>query len=107
MSEKIIAYLDVFKSDERFIVFALGSLMLTFALIPLMRRESFATTVLLSSAALLLVFAFVVLAPLSSLSMVETTAALSPVTLNFNFGFLVLGAGLALKFLKKSSTPSS
>lgn len=106
MSEKMVAYFEVFKADERFIVFALGSLVLALALIPLMRREDFATSVLLASAAVLLVFAFVVLAPLSYLSLVEHSRELSPVTLNFNFGFLALGGGLAFKFLKKSSRSS-
>lgn len=103
----MIAYFEVFKTDERFIVFALASLVLTLALIPLMRRESFAITILLASAAVLFVFAFVILAPLSYLSIVENTPSLSPVTLNFNFGFLALGVGLAFKFLRKSTLSPS
>lgn len=91
-------YLEVFASDERFLVFACSAVIIAVAVFIFLRGAGRATRLLLLSAAFLFVFAFVVLAPLSSLSVVEQTAMMSPVTLNYNFGFLALGLGLFAKF---------
>ncbi|GHC56903.1 hypothetical protein [Roseibacillus persicicus] len=101
-------YLEVFGSDERFFVFASSSFVLALVICLFLKGACPATRLLLLSAAFLIAFAFVVLAPLAALSTVQQTAELSPVNLNFNFGFLALGLGLMLKFrdLPKSKTPT-
>lgn len=91
-------YLDVFASDERFLVFASSSIVLAVALMFFLSGAGRTTRMLLLSAAFLIVFSFVVLAPLSAMSAVKSTASVNPVALNFNFGFLALGVGMFLKF---------
>lgn len=91
-------YLEVLGSDERFLVFALSSIILATVLLFFVRNACRVTRLLLFCAAFLIVFAYVVLAPLTSLSLVEQSAEISPVSLNLNFGFLALGLGLFLKF---------
>ncbi|MGJ8726586.1 MAG: hypothetical protein ACSHYB_18725 [Roseibacillus sp.] len=91
-------YLDVFASDERFLVFASSSIVLAVAVMFFLSGAGRTTRMLLLSAAFLMVFSFVVLAPLTAISEVTPTASVNPVSLNFNFGFLALGAGMFLKF---------
>ena len=98
MFPHFVEYLDVFASDERFLVFGLSSVVLAAALLFFLSGAGRFTRMLLLSAAFLLVFAFVVLAPLASISAVSGTATVNPVALNLNFGFLALGVGLFLKF---------
>lgn len=98
MLPQVVEYLEVFVSDERFFVFASSSFVLALVICLLLRDACHATRLLLLSAAFLIAFAFVVLAPLSAISTVQQTPELSPVNLNFNFGFLALGLGLLLKF---------
>lgn len=91
-------YLEVFASDERFLVFASSSIVLATALLFFLPGACRFTRLLFFSAALLLMFAFVVVAPFSSLSLAQGTPELNPVSLNYNFGFLTLGLGLFLRF---------
>jgi hypothetical protein len=105
MSQKLIDYLGVFVADERFAVFALASILLAVALVPLMRGAGRVPTLLAVVAALLLVSAFVILAPLSALSWTSPTPHIHPVALSFNCGFLALGVALSLKFFRSSSSP--
>lgn len=102
-------YLEVFASDERFVVFAGSSLIIALSVVCFLRGSGHATRLLLLSAAFLFVFAFTVLAPLSTLSQLEQASTVSPVTLNYNFGFLALGLGLFAKFrhLPKRSVDTS
>ena len=100
MLPKLIDYLDLFASDERFFVFAFSSVVLAAALLFFLSGTSRVTRLFLLSAAFLMVFSFVVLAPLNALSAVHGTASVNPVALNLNFGFLALGVGLFLKFRK-------
>jgi predicted phage tail protein len=103
MSQKVVDYLAVFGSDERFAVFALASILVAAALVPLMRGAGRMTILFSVAAALLLFFSFVVLAPLSALSLAPASAHLNPVGLSFNCGFLALGIALALKFFRQTS----
>ena len=91
-------YLDVLASDERFVVFGLSSLVLAAALFFFLPGAGRATRMFLLSAAFLMVFALVVLAPLSYLAAVTGSPTVNPVALNFNFGLLALGVGVFLKF---------
>lgn len=100
-------YLDVFGSDERFLVFASSSIVLALSLCFFLAGSSRVTRILLWSAAFLLVFAFVVVAPLSAIEVARGSETVNPVALNFNFGFLALGLGLFLKFRKAATAPSS
>lgn len=93
-----IDYLEVFVSDERFVVFASSSIVLALALFLFAPNSTGVARLLLCSAAFLLMFAFVVVAPLSAIDVVRGTKEMNPVALNFNFGFLALGLGLFLKF---------
>lgn len=106
MLSQLLAYLDVFRSDERFFVFASSSFVLALVICLFLRDACRATRLLLLSAAFLIPFSFVILAPLSALSLVEQAPELSPVNLNFNFGFLALGLGLLLKFRNLPSASS-
>ena len=107
MLPTFLDYLDVFASDERLLVFGLSSLVLAAALMFILSGAGRVTRILLVSAAFLMVFSFLVLAPLSALAAVSATPTVNPVALNFNFGFLALGVGLFLKFRKLPSTRKS
>jgi len=100
MGVGIRSFFEVFGTDERFLIFALGSLVLAVALFSMTKGASRATQLLLGSGALLIVLAFVILAPLNALNLLGSQAQVSPVALNFNFGFLALGLGLLFKFRK-------
>ena len=91
-------YIEVFVSDERFLVFALASVVLSVALFFFLSGTGRFTRLFLLSAAALLLFAFVVVAPLSAMAATQETPVIDPVKLNYNFGFLALGLGLFLKF---------
>lgn len=104
MTTGVVDFLGVFGSDERFLVFALSSLVLTLSLIPLMRNAHGGVRLLMGSGAFLIVFAFVVLAPMSSLNWLPAQSDINPVGLNFNFGFLALGLGLVFKFRNLPTT---
>lgn len=92
--------LEVFGSDERFLVFASSSVVIATALFFFVSDACRATRLLLGSAAFLLIFAFVVVAPLNAIEVAQGSPEMNPVSLNFNFGFLALGLGLFLKFRK-------
>lgn len=98
-------YLEVFGSDERFFVFAAASVVLAIVLISFLRGSNGLVRLLFLCAAFLLPFAFVVLAPLSAISVAKDDSGISPVILNYNFGFLALGLGLFLKFRKLPARP--
>lgn len=98
MDFSLADYLSVFVSDERFLVFAGASLVLAFVLILFQKGEGRFTRLFLGSAAFLLFFSFVILAPLSALQVVSDSGGVDPVKFNYNFGFLALGIGLFLKF---------
>lgn len=93
-------YLEVFGSDERFLVFAFSSVVIAVSLFFFFSGSGRTIRLLLASAAFLLVFAFVVLAPLNAIEVVKGSQQVNPVSLNLNFGFLALGLGLFLKFRK-------
>ncbi len=93
-------YLEAFGSDERFLVFAFSSISLAFALFLFVSGSNLVIRLLLLSSACLIFLAFGILAPLSATSAIVVNPEMSPVKLNYNFGFLALGAGLFLKFRK-------
>lgn len=88
----------MFVSDERFLVFASSSVVLALAIFFFVSGSGRFTRLLLLSAAFLLVFAFVVVAPMHSISATAGSSEVNPVNSNLNFGFLALGLGLFFKF---------
>lgn len=99
-------YLKVFASDERFLVFAIGSLVVASAVIYFSIGTNFLTRLLLLSGGFFLAFSFVILAPLSSLALFSNLDQVSPVELYYNVGFFALGLGLFLKFRHVFQAPA-